>query len=106
MYNDMNTDQQCTRDVMKANSILDCISKSVGSRLREVFIPFVSELIKATSGTVSCRHEKFWWIFGETVSRRLTIYKDHARTGSYNVENSFRELDLINLEKAAAKDVI
>lgn len=40
IYNSIYMNQQCTLDVMKANSILDSISKSVASRLREVLIPF------------------------------------------------------------------
>ena len=60
VYNSMNMNQQCTLDVMKANSILDCVSKSVASRLREVLILCCSGLIKLLWNTVSCVHEKFW----------------------------------------------
>lgn len=101
----MNMNQQCTLDVMKANSILDCISKSVASRLRKMLIPFCSGLIKLLPEyCVLCTGEILvnW---KESAGDSPTT-KDHKETRAYDVEDNFRELGLITLQKAAAKEGI
>lgn len=42
----MNTRYQCALLAKKANSVLGCITKSVGCRLREMIVPLFSALVR------------------------------------------------------------
>lgn len=99
MYHDRNTDQQCTRGVMKANDMLDCVVKS----LQQVFIPF-SELIRPLleQCPVDMRN------FGEFVVKQQRTHQLQRSCKDWFIYcgEQLQGDSLINLEKAAAKDMI
>lgn len=62
--------QQYVLAAKKANSILDCISKNIASRLMEVILPFFSTLVRPHLG--SC------------VQLQALQYKRHGHTAGSN----------------------
>ena len=107
VHEKLDMSHQCVLAANKANRILDCVKRSVASRLREVILPFCSALVRPHLESCvqpwSLQHRRDMDLL-EQVQRRAT--KMIGGLEHPSCEERLRELGLVSLRRGSCRETL